>query len=563
MQRGKVVWMNAHTTANPSCEIPSYVTEAIRSGPVPVLRDFTMIPNDKLTNGEKIIRWAEHSLIVPEGPKVGEQLMLDVYQRVFILSVFDNPHVTSKAVLSIARRNGKTFLVAVILLAFIIGPMRSLNTSMCSGANAQNQARVAFDLMKLMLDMSPHIEEGVHYTYTESGGKITGLKSNVRYRAISADAKTGHGKAYKIILLDEAGQIAAESTDFTDMLETSMSNYDDALFLLISTQAPSDSAYLSQQIDHASIEQDPCIVSHVYCADDGCDLLDEAQWQKANPGLGKFVSLKKMRQKAEEARQLPSKANGIMNLNFNMRVSLLALLLSPEAWKKNQREPNMITRKTSPIHFGFDLSTKSDLTAVVASWRDENGDINVETNAFAPLIGVEIRELRDKAPYQRWAKEGYLHLTPTPTVEFEWVAEFLAKKYAGCEIASVQFDRYKMNLFIEAAKKTDFYTMVPGTDKDRNLGWIEVGQGFVGMGIRVDSFEKEILNGNLRTGKHPVLNLAASHAIISEDPAGNRKPMKNKSTQKIDPIVAALMSVHPNSDGQVKQQPFDVEALIG
>ena len=555
--------MNVHADPVSFETIPDYVLDAIKSGPIPKVRVTTHLADDDLTDGEAVIRFAEENLPVPEGPLVGKPLKLDIYQKVFILAVFDNPDGTSKAMLSVARRNGKTFLVAVILLAFVVGPMRSLNTSMCSGANAQDQAAIAFDLMRLMLDMSHSLVDGVHYKYTESGRRITGLKDYVRYRAISADAKIGHGKAYKIILLDEAGQIEAESTGFTDMLETSMSNYDDALFLIISTQAASDSSYYSQQLDHAEISEDPTIVSHVYTVDKDADLQDETQWVRANPGLGQFVSMKKMGQKAREAKQLPSKANGIMNLNFNMRVSLQALLMSPEVWKKNLRPINEVSRRTAWIDIGLDLSQTKDLTAAVACFRDENGDVNVETHAFAPLFGVKQRALRDKVPYEDWAKNGDLHLTPTPDVDYEWVCNYLALAFAGCRIRSIQLDRWRIDQFINAAKRTDFYKMVPATDEAKSQGWIGVGQGFASMGVRVDAFEREALNGRLRTGGSPALNMGASQAVVGEDPAGNRKPMKNKSVNRIDALVAAIMGVFPNSDGQVAMKTFDVEAMIG
>lgn len=545
--------MNAPTNV-PLFEIPDYVLDAIKSGPIPTVRDTTDVPDDDLSDGEAVIRFAEEHLVVPEGPLVGQPLELDIYQKVFILAVFDNDATTGTAILSVARRNGKTFLVAVILLAFIVGPLRQKNTSMCSAANARDQAAIAFDLMKLMLDMSKTLAAGTHYKYVETSKTIVGLKQYVRYRAISAEAKSGHGKAYKIILLDEAGQIEAENTPFTDMLETSMSNYDDALYLLISTQAASDASFFSQQIDNAVVQQEPTTVCHVYAADEDCDMDDRKQWLKANPGLGKFVSEKKMAQKVNEARHLPSKANGIKNLNFNQRVSQMSLMLSAEVWKKNQRPQNMEARHTAEIDIGLDLSQVNDLTAATACWRDENGEISVEVRPYLPAFGIEAKELRDKVPYRTWETNGDLKLIPGPRIEYEYICQDLAIQYKGCKIRSIQADPYRLNLFMEAAKKTDFYGMVGE--------WVEVRQGFISFGVRVDAFEREALVGNLRTGSAPALNMGASQAVVGEDAAGNRKPLKNKSIHRIDALVAAIMGVFPNSDGHVNNT-FDAFAMVG
>ena len=271
-----------------------------------------------------MIRFAEKYLKVPEGMHVGQPLMLDIFQKAFILAVFDGGNVT-EAYLSIARRNGKTFVIAVILLAFIIGPLKERNTTLCSAAMSRDQAAAVFELMVKMLDMSPELAGT--YKYVLSSKQITGLKENVQYRAISSDAKTGHGKAYKVILLDEAGQIDAESNAFVEMLTSSQSNYEDPLFIIISTQAPSDASYFSIQLDHAETANDPNIVSpSVHHRSRMVICLMKSSSRMANPGLGMFRSHKEMNKQAAKAKLLPSAANGILNLNYNRRVSLASIV---------------------------------------------------------------------------------------------------------------------------------------------------------------------------------------------------------------------------------------------
>jgi phage terminase large subunit-like protein len=81
------------------------------------------------------------------------------------------------------------------------------------------------------------------------------------------------------------------------------------------------------------------------------------------------------------------------------------------------------------------------------------------------------------------------------------------------------------------------------------------------MGPRVEEFESYLLDAKIRTGNHPLLNMAAANAIAESDPAGNRKLAKNKSTQKIDPIVAALMALYAVAHPPVES--WDVQAVIG
>lgn len=534
-------------------KLPSYVVSAIKSGPVPKVRALSAICNNPRTDGEQVIKWASENLVVPDGQLAGQPLRLDVFQKAFIIAIFDNPEETRRAILSIARRNGKSFVIAVILLAFLVGPMKRQNTVIASAANSRDQAALVFEMMRNMLDMSPSLEGA--YKTTESSKMIKGLEKNVTYKALSAEAKTGHGQSLYVILLDEAGQIQGEVTPFVSMLTSSQGSYEDPKFFMVSTQAPTDADYLSVQIDHATRTGDPHIVCHVYAADPDCDLMDEAQWQKANPGLGIFRSKKDLREQLKKANEIPSEENEGRNLLLNQRVSMDTLFMAPNLWRKNNQTQDDGARGHALIHLGLDLSQRTDLTACAAAWRNDDGEISVETHTFAPQAGVKQREMRDKAPYTTWAHNGFLQLTPGGIVEYKWVAEFLALKFAGCKVASVQFDRYRIELFKEAAKQTDFYAMVGE--------WVEVIQGAISLAPRMEAFEAEMLAGRIRHGSHPLLNMAASNAIAVKNANGDRRLDKSKSTQRIDPMAAAVMAVFPCSDGQQHKQPFNVDSMIG
>jgi phage terminase large subunit-like protein len=54
--------------------------------------------------------------------------------------------------------------------------------------------------------------------------------------------------------------------------------------------------------------------------------------------------------------------------------------------------------------------------------------------------------------------------------------------------------------------------------------------------------EAVILEGKLRHGGHPVLSMCAANAVVTTDPAGNRKLNKQKSATRIDGMVALAMA---------------------
>ena len=86
------------------------------------------------THGEKVCKFIERYFLIPEGSKDGQPIKLLDFQRQFVLDVYDNPAGTSRAYLSVARKNGKSALIAAIVLAHLVGPEAQQNSQVISGA---------------------------------------------------------------------------------------------------------------------------------------------------------------------------------------------------------------------------------------------------------------------------------------------------------------------------------------------------------------------------------------------------------------------------------------------
>jgi len=204
------------------------------------------------------------------------------------------------------------------------------------------------------------------------------------------------------------------------------------------------------------------------------------------------------------------------------------------------------------VALGLDLSMRNDLTAAVLSAKDDEGNLHLIPYVFAPEKGMKERSLRDKAPYELWVKQGLLIAVPGATLDYPWVCAFLKKQFddAGIVVSHVMFDRWRIKELQASAATVGFC---------QESTWTEVGQGYVGMSPRVEHFETYLLQGKLRHGSHPLLNMAAAHAIVIRDPAGNRKIDKSKTTQRIDPIVAAVLSASAFMQPAV---PFDADSWV-
>ena len=521
--------------------LSSNIRQAIKCGPIPKLKTAEQIAANPVTQGEMVVAFAWHHLHVPEGMMTGERLVLAPFQIAFILAVFDNPESTRLAYLSMARRNGKTFLVAVILLAYIIGPLAEQNTAIASAAMSRDQAGLCFHLMDKMLMLSPDVQN--LYRTIPSKKQIIGLNKNVEYMALSADAKTGFGKSLKVILLDEAGQIKGPSSLYTEMLTTSQGSYDDSLMITISTQAPSDADYLSLMLDQAERSNDPHTVSHVYAADKNCKLLTKSQWKKSNPGLGLFRSEKDLCEQLKTAVALPSKEANSRNLLLNQRISQESLFLSPDVWKRNAEPIDLNVFRENTVIAGLDLSSRHDLTACVLAAKDSENFVHVLPFVFCPVTGIVERGHRDRAPYATWVAQGDMIPLGGETVSYSQVARYLKIRLEQLDIVvdSIQYDRWNIENFEAACEREKVFG---------SCDFIPIGQGYKDFSPRCHSLLNAMLEGKIQHGGHPLLTMSAANAIAISDPSGNVKLDKSKATQRIDPLVAMVMACHPLLDGE-------------
>lgn len=456
-------------------------------------------------------------------------MRLEEFQRRFILDVYDNPAGTRGGILSIARKNGKSALIAAIMLAHLVGPEARLNSQIVSGARSRKQAAVVFNLAAKMVQLSPKLRPLVRIV--PSGKTLHGLTMNTEYQALAAEAGTAHGLSPVLAIHDEMGQVRGDFDAFIEAIETAQGAYDDALQLVISTQAPSDADMLSIRIDDARRSGDPTVVCHVYAASEDSDLQDVEAWRAANPALGTFRSEVEIRNKAAEAARMPSVENSFRNLYLNQRVTRFSPLVSPSVWKACAGQVDLGVFRRNPVYGGLDLSLTTDLTALVLA-AQEDGVWHVLPVFWTPEATLADRSRRDRAPYEAWVRDGFMKATPGPAVEYGFVARDIVEITEGMDVRKIGFDRHRMKILEGELERLGVV-----------LPFEPFGQGFVSMAPAIDTAEVEFLHERVRHGGHPVLTMCAANAVVTLDPAGNRKLDKAKSTGRIDGMVSLVMAM--------------------
>ena len=494
----------------------------------------------KLTRAGKVISFIELFCKIPEGEKVGQPLKLEPFQKRFITDIYDNPYGTHSAYLSIARKNGKSGLIASLLLTHIAGPEAVQNSQIVSGASSKDQAAIIFELARKIVELSPELSRVIRVQ--PSGKRLIGLSKNVLYRALAAEGKTAHGLSPILAILDETGQVAGPTDKFISAITSAQGAYSNPLLIAISTQAPTDADLFSTWLDSQKNAPDPRVVSHVYAAPDDCALDDKKAWAAANPALGVFRSLADIEKQAKRAMELPANEPEFRNLLLNQRVEAASPFIPRSIWEANGEKPSLVAG--SKIWFGLDLSSVNDLTALVGV--DEKGNVNA--NFWLPEYGLAEKARQDKVPYDLWARQGFLNLTPGKSIEYEFVADFMRGLFDTYDVQAVGFDRYNMKFLKPWLIKSDF-------SDDELEKFVEFGQGTASMTPALRELESMLLNQKLKHGNHPIMNMCCANAKITGD-SGARKFDKKTARGRIDGMVALAMAVGVMPVAEETQKSF-------
>jgi phage terminase large subunit-like protein len=238
-----------------------------------------------------VIAFIETVCFVPEGKFVGQPLRLQDWQKDILRLIYDNPHGTRRAIISMGRKNSKTTLSACLLLAHLCGPpaRNRPNSELYSAAQSRDQAAIIFTLATKMVRLNPLLTRTVRIQ--ETAKTLVCAELGTRYRALSAEANTAFGLSPSLIIHDELGRVRGPRSPLYEALETAVGAQESPLSIVISTQAATDSDLLSILIDDALSGHDPTTVIKLYSAPPELDPFSEAAIRAANPAFGTFLNI--------------------------------------------------------------------------------------------------------------------------------------------------------------------------------------------------------------------------------------------------------------------------------
>jgi len=444
-----------------------------------------------------------------------------------------------RAVLSIGRKNGKTALIAALVLAHLVGPEAIENGEIYSAANDREQAAQVFKVAAQMVRADPELSRFVKVV--DSTKHIACYGNGSFYKAISAEAGTKHGLNPSFVIFDELAQ--AKSPELYDVLDTSMGARAEPLFVTISTQSNDPEHILSKLIDDGLHSGDPRIVVHLYAVpEDVEDIFNPKVWKLANPALGDFRSLDDLKATADKARRMPADEPKFRNLYLNQRVAPVSSLISRAEWVACAGDPEF--EDGQGVYLALDLSSTTDLTALVMV--GEGKATPVKAWFWKPEDLILEHSARDfgsgSRRYAEWRDAGWLETTAGRSIDHMAVATRIAELCQRFSVRGLAYDRWRIN---DLLRQFDGVGLDAHAEEERGDGLrlVPWGQGFRDMAPAIDALEMAVLERELVHPASPVLTWNVANAVAVTDPAGNRKLDKGKARFRIDGAVALAMAL--------------------
>jgi phage terminase large subunit-like protein len=475
-----------------------------------------------------------NSLTHTKGAFAGQTFNLRPWQRRIVRQLFkkrrDGRRQYRTCLLMLPRKNGKTELAAALALYGLLADGEA-GAEVYSAAADKDQASLVFRVAAQMVRNNPELDQACYVV--DSQKRIVHVPSGSMYRAISAEAYSKHGFNASMVVYDELH--AAPNRELYDVLSTSMGARQQPLFLVISTAGYDRHSILWELYAHAQKVKenpalDPSFLPILYEAPIGADWTDEDVWYASNPALGDFRSLEDMRIHAARAKEIPAQENAFRRLYLNQWTEQAARWISMPAWDACRvvRDPTRLSRRR--LYVGMDLSQTQDLTALVGVLPDATG-FDVICRCFIPQERIRERVRRDRVPYEDWVRADVITATPGPTIDKEALRSVLLHWQHQFDLQIIAYDPWNAIDFVQQLENQDGFSVVP------------IRQTFAGLAAPTKSLERSILDRRLRHDGDPVLRWCVGNVAVESDAAGNLKPSKAVSTERIDAVVALIMAV--------------------
>lgn len=470
-----------------------------------------------------------------KGEWAGKPIELEPWQQFLLWTLFgwkraDGTRRFRTAYIEVARKNGKSTIGAGVGL-YLLAADGEPGAEIYSAATKRDQARITHLEAVRMVKSSPMLRKRIR-TFRDNLN-IEGTAS--KFEPLGADSDTMDGLNIHGAIVDEIH--AHKTREVWDKIDTGTGARRQPLMFGITTAGYDRQSlcwtlneYTKKILDR--VIDDDTFFGMIFTLDADDDWQDETTWIKANPNLNVSKKLDDMRRGAQRAMEMPSAQNSFLRLHLNVWTQSETKWMPIEHWRQCGLPLDYSKLAGRTCFAGLDLSSTSDLTAWVMVFPPLPGeDIYLILPRFwIPEENLTKRVHDDRVPYDVWLRGGFLNATPGNVIDYDFIFEQIGRDAKEFEIAEAAFDRWG------AAR-------VANVLQAKGLVMVEFGQGFASMSPPMKELERLVISHKIAHGNNPVMNWMADNVVAQIDAAGNIKPDKEKSREKIDGIVALIMGL--------------------
>lgn len=489
---------------------------------------------------QRAVDFFEECLRHVKGHKGSEPFLLEDWQKAVTGCLFgwkraDNTRRYREVWLYVARKNGKSpWAAGIVLYTLVHDPEPGIEAY--SAAADRDQAALVFAYAHGMILQEPQLKRRLKvYTAMKS---VEYPERFAYYKVLSAISESKHGLNVHLAVIDETH--AHKDPDLIDVLMTGTAARKQPLIVHTTTADWLRESVCNEKYDYAckvrdGVLQDAAFLPVIYEAappkDEAQDPLwwtREAVWQQANPNLGVSVELEYLRRECQRAIDSPRLRNTFKRLHLNVRTGQDVEWFGLDAWDACH-DPTLTAESLhgQPCFAGLDLASTSDLCALVLWFPLQQALLPF---FWLPHETIAKRYEKSGVPYPLWVDEGYIRVTPGNTTDYDQIRVDIMTFADVYQIKEIAIDRWN---------STQLQTQLAG----EGLEIVPFGQGFASMSAPSKELERLIISQELRHDGNQVLRWMASHVAVEEDAAGNLKPSKKKSSEKIDGIVSLIMAI--------------------
>lgn len=469
-----------------------------------------------------------------KGEWAGQVFVLAPWQEFIVWNAFGWKRSADKLrrfrtiYIEVPKKNGKsTFAAGIgIFLFFADGEP---GAEVYNAATKREQARIVHSEAVRMVKSSPALRKRIGIV--RDNLHIEGTAS--KYQPLGADADTADGLHPHGVIIDELH--AHKNRELYDVLETATAARRQPILFIITTAGYDRQTVCwelhdyVQKILESSVEDDTTF-GYIATIDKADDWRQVSSWKKANPNLDVSVKREDLERKARKAIEVPSAQNAFLRFHLDVWTEQAERWLDMAVWRRCGGAVDAEALAGRECFAGLDLSATIDLTALELVFPVDANVADVLSFFWVPEESARQRTRRDRVLYDTWISQGHIEATEGDVVDYDVVRRRINELGERYNIREIALDPWNGRQLATQLGGDGFEV-------------VEIRQGFASLTSPTKALETLLRKGQLRHGDNPVLTWMASNVAVETDAAGNIKPSKKRSTEKIDGIVALIMAV--------------------